>query len=91
MSSKSRFEFFRIFDNDWYIIWSIAQIDYPWQAMFGNKTCGADCDMDGVCPNPYPGATMGKCNEKGDCSLHLSNLGCKGNIVFSINNVMTKN
>ena len=58
--------------------------------MFGNKTCGADCDMDGVCPNPYPGATMGKCNEKGDCSLDLSNLGCKGNIVFSINNVMTK-
>ena len=58
--------------------------------MFGNKTCGADCDMDGVCPIPYPGATMGKCNGKGECLLDLSNLGCKGNIVFSINNVMTK-
>ena len=58
--------------------------------MFGNKTCGADCDMDGVCPIPYPGATMGKCNGKGECLLDLSNLGCKGNIVFSLDNVITK-
>ena len=69
---------------------SISQIDYPCQAMFGNKTCGADCDMDGVCPIPYPGATMGKCNGKGECLLDLSNLGCKGNIVFSLDNVITK-
>ena len=51
--------------------------------MLGNKTCGADCDMDGVCPIPYPGATMGKCNGKGECLLDLSNLGCKGNIALA--------